>query len=80
MTTELYKIQYVEMTPAQVEESEDELEILEIVAEVEGDAFEAIHFWIIDMEWSIVDYHQVKGVIPLVFLSPMHYMALKPSK
>ncbi|MBN3957517.1 MAG: hypothetical protein HWQ39_01245 [Nostoc sp. NMS8] len=64
------------MTPAQVEESEDGLEILEIVAEVEGDAFEAIHFWIIDMEWSLVDYHKVKGAIPLAFLSPTHYIAL----
>jgi len=79
MTTELYEIEYVEMTPAQLEESkesEEWVEILEIIAEVEGDAFDAIHFWVIDKEWSLIDYRQVKQGVPLAFLSPTHYMAL----
>ncbi|MBD2516856.1 hypothetical protein H6G93_17895 [Nostoc sp. FACHB-973] len=76
----LYKIEYLEMTPAQEEESDEWVDALEIIAEVDGDPFEAIHFWIIDMEWSIIDYRQVEEGIPAIYLSPTHYMELEPSK
>ena len=76
MATELYKIEYVEMTPAQAEESEDGLEILEVVVEVDGDVFEAVNFWAIDMEWTLVNYNQIEEGIPKLYLSPTHYMVL----
>lgn len=75
MTTELYKIEYVEMTPAQAEESDD-LEFLEVIAQVDDDAFEAINFWAIDMEWTLVNYDQVQEGIPKLYMSPTHYMVL----
>ncbi len=76
MTTELYKIEYVEMTPAQAEESEEGLEFLELIAEVDGDAFDAIHFWARDMEWSLIRYDEIKEGTPELYISPTHYMEL----
>ncbi len=52
---------------------------LEVIAEVDGDPFDAIHFWI-DMEWSIIDYRQVQEGVAAIYLSPTHYMELEPSK
>ncbi|MBD2536934.1 hypothetical protein H6G97_50090 [Nostoc flagelliforme FACHB-838] len=76
----LYKIEYVEMTPAEAEESEEGLEILEVIAEVDGDPFDAINSWAKDMEWSIVNYRQVKEGIPFIYLSPTGYIELEAPK
>ncbi|MEH2135113.1 hypothetical protein [Nostoc sp.] len=76
MAIELYKIEYVEMTPSEAEDSEEGLEILEVVAEVDGDVFDAVHFWAIDMEWTLVNHNQIGEGIPKLYLSPTHYMVL----
>ncbi|KOP23104.1 hypothetical protein AMR41_27740 [Hapalosiphon sp. MRB220] len=77
MTTRLYKIEYVELNPVEAEESEDGLEILEIIAEVDGDVDDAITFWAKDMDWTIVNYSElIPKEEPKIYMASTNYLEL----
>ncbi|MBD2479972.1 hypothetical protein [Anabaena sp. FACHB-83] len=76
----LYKVTYVEMTPDEAEES-DGLELLDLIAEIDGNVDDAVCFWAADQGYSIVNWKQLTSVNkePEMYMSPCSYIYLGDS-